>query len=463
MLFNQSLKLFNSKKTTVNPATNPDTNHVISALNEALQGNYVPIELAELQDPEVGILYNQLLDKLITGNNAHTMKLNESMTIVGNATIVKQMLESVASQVASLDQMKLTSQSLGEAINHISNVVQDAINYVDHAIEASNTSVNNMNSSIAIVSQSFQDINAINDMVQAFKVNTAKINEIIDIVKNIAGQTNLLSLNASIEAARAGEAGRGFGVVATEVKNLAESTKKSTEDIANYIAQLQKDIDQLVVTIDHTSDQIKKGNSGVQQSIHDVGQVHTYLQTVGDQITQIADQVTKQNKATNQFSLSIDELSEQSNLLSNHCIGVGELMFKVSRNVDGVRGKIARFNSHLSTEEWIDIFKTDHLVYTWRLFNHIYHFEDLKLKNVNDPNSCKLGNWYNSITDPKIINHPTFKAVKTYHERLHEKGVACFNAVANHDTALALQLFDECTPLLNELTTNLDNLKKLFT
>ena len=462
MKLNQLFKRFSSTKTSMDQHKNSDMDYVINALTKALEGNYVPVELDQLQEPEVGILYNQLLDKLIMGNNAHTMKLNESMTIVGNATIIKQMLESVAAQVSSLDQMKLTSQNLVEAINHISHVVKDAISYVDHAVEASNTSVNNMNTSIAIVNQSFEDINAINNMVQAFKVNTTKVNEIIDIVKNIAGQTNLLSLNASIEAARAGEAGRGFGVVATEVKNLAESTKKSTEDIADYIAQLQKDIDQLVITIDHTSEQIKRGNSGVQQSVHDVGQVHTYLQTIGTQINQISDQVMNQTNATNQFSLSIDEVSKQSNLLNNHCIGVGELMYKVSRTVDGVRGKIARFNSHLSTAEWIDVFKTDHLVYTWRLFNYIYHFEDLKLSNINNPNTCKLGNWYNAITDPTITNHPTFKNVKMYHEKLHEKGVACFNAVNHHDTTLALALFDECTPLLNELTTHLDQLKTLF-
>lgn len=462
MKFNQPFKPFNSKKKTITENKKTDTDYLISALNQALEGHYVPVELTQLEEPEVGILYNQLLDKLIIGNNAHTMKLNESMTIVGNATIIKQMLDSVAAQVNSLDHMKLTSQNLVEAIDHISHVVQDAINYVNHAIETSNTSVSNLNNSISIVNQSFEDINAINHMVQTFKVNTAKINEIIDIVKHIAGQTNLLSLNASIEAARAGEAGKGFGVVAMEVKNLAESTKKSTEDISNYIAELQKDIDQLVITIDHTSAQIQKGNSGVQQSIHEVGQVHTYLQTIGTQINQISDQVINQNRATNQFSLSIDEVSKQSNLLNTQCIGAGELMFKVSRSVDNVRGKMARFSSHLSIEEWLEIFKTDHLVYTWRLFNHIYHFESLDLKNINNPNTCKLGTWYNSITDPRITNHPNFKALKVCHEKLHKKGVACFNAVSEENRPLALKLFDECEPLLNDLMAHLEELKHLL-
>lgn len=462
MKLNRSFKLFKSKEIPIDSKIISDKEHLVVALHEALQGNYVPIELADLEDPEVGILYNQLLDKLITGNNSHTMKLNETMSVVGNATIVKQMLESVAAQVASLDDMKQTSQNLGEAINNISNVLQDITSYVDHAVEASKTSVNNMNESIAIVNQSYEDINAINTMVQAFKVNTSKINEIIDLVKNIAGQTNLLSLNASIEAARAGEAGRGFGVVATEVKNLAESTQKSTEDIANYVAQLQTDIDQLVITINRTSEQIKQGNSGVQQSVHDVGEVHTYIQTVGTQISKIAEQVTQQDSATNQFSLAIDQLSKQSNILNNHCAGVGELMFNISRTVDDVRGQMARLTSHLSIEEWIDIFKTDHLVYTWRLFNHIYHFEDLKLSNINDPNTCKLGKWCSSITDSKITNHPIFKSVKAKHEQLHQKGVACFNAMADNNTELALTLFNECSPVLYQLTADLDELKKLF-
>ena len=82
--------------------------------------------------------------------------------------------------------------------------------------------------------------------MKSFKERTAAITQIVDIVKGVAEQTNLLSLNAAIEAARAGESGRGFAVVADEVRKLAVHTQNSLRDIQKNIEELQKDIDGFV-------------------------------------------------------------------------------------------------------------------------------------------------------------------------------------------------------------------------
>lgn len=432
-----------------------------NTLKQILEGNYIQIESEKMQDTELGTLLNQVIEKLINQNNGYAMSLNQTMNVVGNATIVENMLESVLVQNSALAHMKQTSQDLGQGITKISSVVQDVSVYVNNAVEASKKSVDHMIQSIEIANKSCEDFNKISEMLGTFKTSTGKINEIIDIVKAIAGQTNLLSLNASIEAARAGEAGRGFGVVANEVKNLAENTRKSTEDIASYINKLQLDIDKLVMTIEQTAHQVQEGNSGVQQSVEEVKEIHHSIKTVDEDIIKINEQINEQDRSTEEVIEMIDKIAEESNNLKVCCDGVGELMFKVSRAVDGVRGKIARSSSNLSVTEWIEIYKVDHTIYTWRLFNHIYGFENLQMKNIDNPNTCKLGKWYTSLVVSEV-NKTILQQVKSYHEALHKKGVECLKAANNQQKGQALEYFTEAKQILNKLITVLDEFKKVY-
>ena len=104
----------------------------------------------------------------------------------------------------------------------------------------------NMNESIKVVNESSEKIADINRQVQEFQDKIHKIGEIVDIVKKVASQSNLLALNASIEAARAGEHGRGFAVVASEVRNLAAQSAKSSKEITDTINMVQQSVDKTV-------------------------------------------------------------------------------------------------------------------------------------------------------------------------------------------------------------------------
>lgn len=267
-----------------NGIASSDREVLMKVFQQAKDGNFQKIDVEAMQDKELATLYNEQMETFWSKNNEYTMNLNHAMSMVGNNTLVNEMLKSVETQTGALDDMKETSHELNRSIANISSVMQNITGYINNAVNVSKVSVESMNQSMGIVTQSHDEINKINTMVQTFKVNTGKISDVIDIVKSVAGQTNLLSLNASIEAARAGEAGKGFAVVANEVKNLSESTRKATEDISNYISQLLKDIDELVLTINHTSDQINEGNKGVQQSISDVQEIYESIKTVDTDI-----------------------------------------------------------------------------------------------------------------------------------------------------------------------------------
>lgn len=429
-------------------------------LRQSIKEKYTFIDCSQLQDPEIGELYNQFLNKMLGENSVYTMRLNDTMKVIGNSKIVEEMLDSVEAQNQSLDHMTLTSEAMGEAINNISTVVQDVTTYVEDAIIVSKASVEQMTESIESVQASCEAFNQISSMVQDFKDSTGKINEIIDVVKSIAAQTNLLSLNASIEAARAGEAGKGFGVVAQEVQKLAASTRQSTEDITIYISKLQSDTEQLVKTIEQTSMQVNQGNEGIQKSIDGIKQIYGSIETVGQDMSKINYEVSQQDHVTKQFVERLNEVRKEADNLQLTCNNVGEFMFKVSREADGVRGKMARNSAKLSEAQWIDIFKADHMIYTWRLFNQICGFEHLKRVNVEDANGCKLGIWYNKQKSKNRYSNGLIQKLIRDHEELHKKGTLCLNASERNEREKALQHLQEVRACLDNVLYDLDQLEK---
>ena len=139
--------------------------------------------------------------------------------------------------------------------------------------------------------------------VQGFSGAAAKIGEVIDLINSIAEQTNLLALNATIEAARAGEAGKGFAVVASEVKNLANQTGKATEEIAEQITSVRAEI---------------QGTVGAIQAI-----VAT-IDNVSEIASTVASAVEEQDAATQEIARSIEQASAGTQEVSSNIAGVNQ-------------------------------------------------------------------------------------------------------------------------------------------
>jgi methyl-accepting chemotaxis protein len=203
-------------------------------------------------------------------------------------------------------QATLVAAATREAIAKASQVA-DAAGELSSSIEE----IGRQASSAAIITTAaVAQASTTNGMVQKLAGAAERIGEVVKLITAIASQTNLLALNATIEAARAGDAGRGFSVVATEVKNLAAQTARATEEIALQVSGVQR------------------GTSDVASAIHSISAVVDEMNSVS---ANIASAVTQQTATTEQIARYADEVADVSRDVSSNVAEVSRLAADTGR------------------------------------------------------------------------------------------------------------------------------------
>ena len=256
------------RKTTQD--VNRDKELLLQAMDKMIAGDFSEVSSEGFSDPIYSEKLNQIVAAYKRANNNYIMRLNEAMESIGDNSYVKNMLDQVSLQQESITNMNDSSKVLKDSINNISQAMGDIRDNTHDMLHTSQSSSVNMSDSIRVVNESSQKIADINGQVQAFHEKINKIGEIVDIVKKVASQSNLLALNASIEAARAGEAGKGFAVVADQVRQLSSNTAESAEDIVKYVNELKGDIEVLATSMEETTSKLSEGNEKVEISLRDI-------------------------------------------------------------------------------------------------------------------------------------------------------------------------------------------------
>jgi methyl-accepting chemotaxis protein len=232
---------------------------------------------------------------------------NEKVTenFKGLSDLVERSAERSKSQVAETEMLASATTELSSSLNGVAAGAQASVESANAAkkiTESATSTVGKTQTNVANLARSLNDIQA---KAYDMKTHSEKVNSVLEVIRNIAEQTNLLALNAAIEAARAGEQGRGFAVVADEVRNLAQKTQASTEEINEILAELQRNTIQVVEATD----------SGVKYSetcVQSANEANQLLQEVIEAVLKITDRNLEIAEAVKQQSTVTDEIAQSS-------------------------------------------------------------------------------------------------------------------------------------------------------
>jgi len=172
---------------------------------------------------------------------------------------------------------------------------------------------------------------------------STQIGQILSVIKDIADQTNLLALNAAIEAARAGEQGRGFAVVADEVRKLAERTTSATAEISTMVGAIQNDTQQAVATMRQSSDDVRDGVALANEAGNALKDINHSVEQVVGMIGHIADSTRTQSEASESLTATVEEIArmaEENRHAIEQAVSASREMTNRSK---GLQGIISRF------------------------------------------------------------------------------------------------------------------------
>lgn len=272
-------------------------------------------EMGQLQTSIQRMTLN--LRQLISG-------IRDGVTQIASAA---EELSAVTEQTsAGVNSQKVETDQVATAMHEMTATVQEVARNAEEASEAAVAADQQaregdrvVNEAIVQIERLASEVGNSTEAMNELKRESDKIGSVLDVIKSVAQQTNLLALNAAIEAARAGEAGRGFAVVADEVRSLAQRTQKSTEEIEQLIAGLQSGTQQVATIMDNSReltvssvDLTRRAGS----SLENITKTVSAIQAMNQQIAAAAEEQSATAEEINRSILNVRDVSEQTSAAS---------------------------------------------------------------------------------------------------------------------------------------------------
>jgi methyl-accepting chemotaxis protein len=319
--------------------------------------NYVADAAKRIANNDLTVTIEPKSDKDVLGQSFKTMAANligvmrelndNSSQVVAAATEIASSSEEMArgaqQQSSQTSQVSTAVEEMTATIVESSRNAAEAASQAKEAAEAATQGRQVVAQTIEGMNRIAQVVNESAKTIEQLSKSSDQIGEIIGVIDDIADQTNLLALNAAIEAARAGEQGRGFAVVADEVRKLAERTTKATKEISDMIRGIQSETKGAVTSMEQGIKQVEGGRVLASQAGESLGAILGYAQRVQEMIQQVATAGEQQSAAAEEIARSVDgiaQVTKQSTIGAEQSASAAE---ELNHQAEGMQQMVSRF------------------------------------------------------------------------------------------------------------------------
>lgn len=297
-----------------------EPSEIEATVAKVASGDFTAINQQQGKAIGINAAVNDMVNELSTTIDMIRSSSNDLFKFAEGITTAADSVNS--SSASQMEQLEQTSTAMNEMSVAVDEVAQNAHRASEAAMQAAQEAQSGNQTfdtvSISIVNLS-RGIEEVSDVINTVGEKTSSIGTVLDVIKDIADQTNLLALNAAIEAARAGEQGRGFAVVADEVRNLANRTQQSTNQIQEVIVSLQHEANnsmEMMMTNREASDLTMQNAKKAQASLHEISNSITVIEDMNTQIATATEEQTLVAGEINQSIVDVNDKARETHSLS---------------------------------------------------------------------------------------------------------------------------------------------------
>lgn len=318
---------------------------VSNSLDQMSNGNF-DINLDENQAGETGQIakvinsFSLQLKDMINDLTNSVSQLERASSDV--SSIISESSDNILQQHRETEMVATAVEEMTATAQEVANSAATAASSAKQANELAGSGALISTEALGGIEHLVKDLDNASNVIQNLKNESNNISTFLDVIRDISEQTNLLALNAAIEAARAGEQGRGFAVVADEVRTLASRTQESTNEIRNKIDQLQSGANDAVVAMDSAIKEVTLNSDQVERVAESLGEIAGEIQTINGQLDQMAAASEQQSATSEEISrniMSISTLAEKTAQGTSKVKTAEDDLVLVTNNIQSVISK----------------------------------------------------------------------------------------------------------------------------
>lgn len=293
---------------------------------------------------QLGNSFNLFVDKLQTMIKeivSVTLEVNESGKTIHHQT--EEMSAQLISHNNETEQVVTAITEMSSTASEVANNTNQVADATKHVADDVIKAQENVDNSLSEISALMDDINGATKSIHSLRDQSQEINNVLSVIGGIAEQTNLLALNAAIEAARAGEQGRGFAVVADEVRGLASRTQESTLEINEMLTELHRLVTLAVSAMETSQERTSRSVDSSRLISESLGSVTTGVRTINDMSAQIATATTEQSSVTEEINRNFCTIQEVVSALTQGSSDANGMSINITNEGEKLRKLIDQF------------------------------------------------------------------------------------------------------------------------